>query len=425
MSSPVPPEVSSEASAPRSPKTHTPICADKGHRNIRILVLDPDVETHKILESLKKKEPPVVITTCVTKEEVLERLGREVEDVVLVDPKPLGAEGYDLLEELKSRHPSVLRYVISDGAENGDITKRAVRLAHQYLPKPCDLELLHRLVKEGIDSMSSIRSPKVVETLSRLEAVPSRKANFAELIRLLYDENTPLENIGAALAKEPGMSARLLRIGNSPLFGKAGSIETLDDAIGILGINLIVSMAVAHKMFAVEAPSASSRLNVEELWAHCISVSMVARKVGQHLRLPRGVIRDACTAAIIHDIGKLVLAYSLPEGFAAATSRAVADQMPGWQAEYAIFGNHHAGVGASLLQLWGLPQGVVQAVAMHHTPHCSGETSCGPATLLHIADMVAHGGGRSDAPCMLDSEHLRRLKLPEVPQYWLGMAPGD
>lgn len=387
--------------------------------------MDPDPETHKLLAALVAKEPLVHLALTSSKEELMERLTSEVDDVLIVDPAPLGSEGLNLLEEVKARYPSILRFVLSGTDEANDVTKRAVRLAHQYLPKPCGLELLHRLVTEGIASMASIRSPKVIETLSRLEAVPSRKANFSELIRLLYDENTPMENIGAALSKEPGMSARLLKIANSPIFGKAGSIETLDDAIGILGINLVVSMAVAHKMFAVEAPSPSSKLEVEALWAHCIKVSMIARRLGNHLRLPRGVIRDACTAAIIHDIGKLVLAYSLPEGYAAACTRARADQMPVWQAECAIFGNSHAGVGGSLLKLWGLPAGVVQAVSMHHTPHCSGESSPGPATLLHIADAVSYGSVSADAPCLLDAAHLRSVKLPEMLNYWLPLAPGD
>lgn len=411
---------------PISPKTHTPVGGPGlPPRKIRIIVVDPSPETGKMVAELVKKEPPLQAIFCATRADVSARLTREVDDVVIVDPKPLGAEGFELLEELKSRFPSVLRFVLAEGDDSNDVTRRAVRLAHQYIPKPCDVNLLQRLLMEGISSMASIRSPKVVETLSRLEAVPSRKANFSELIRLLYDESTPVESICASLAKEPGMSARLLKIANSPIFGKSGSIETLDDAIGVLGINLVVNMAVAHKMFAVEAPSPASRINVEELWSHCIRVSMIARRIGNHLRVSRNVINDACTAAILHDIGKLVLAYSLPEGYAAACSRAFADQMPVWQAECAIFGNNHAGVGGSLLKLWGLPAGVVHAVAMHHAPHCSGETTPGPATLLHIADAVSYGSEKASAPCMLDSEHLRSLKLPEMLNYWLPLVPGD
>ena len=393
-------------------------------RKIRILVLDAAPETLKLVMALKDKEPPVQFAFCTTVAEVTARLSNEVEDVVLVDPQPLQADGFALLEELKARYPSVLRFVLSNEA-GSDVTKGAVRLAHQFLPKPGDVNLLHRLIIEGIASMASIRSPKVVETLSRLEAVPSRKANFSELIRLLYDENTPIEKIATSLSKEPGMSARLLKISNSPIFGKSGSIETLDDAIGLLGINLVVSMAVAHKLFAVEVPSPASRLDVEHLWSHCIRVSMIVRRVGNHLHLARGIIRDASTAAILHDIGKLVLAYSLPEGYAAACTRAYADQMPVWQAEYAIFGNHHASVGGSLLKLWGLPANVVHAVAMHHTPHCSGELTPGPATLLHIADAVSYGADKGTAPCMLDAEHLKSVKLPENLNYWLPLMPGD
>jgi HD-like signal output (HDOD) protein len=97
--------------------------------------------------------------------------------------------------------------------------------------------------------------------------------------------------------------------------------------------------------------------------------------------------------------------------------------MPSWQAEYYIFGNHHAEIGGCLLKLWGLPAAVVDAVSMHHTPHHSTETCVGPVTLLHIADTLAHAGTSEGVTTFLDVAHLKSLNLPEDLDYWLGLRP--
>jgi len=271
--------------------------------------------------------------------------------------------------------------------------------------------------------METVKNPEVAKTISHLEAIPSRKTSLAEVLRLLNDSTVPLEQIAASLKQDPGLSARLLKVANSPYFGHSGSIESLDDAIGLLGMDMIVSMAATHKLFAVTPPPASSNLRLDTLWEHCIYVSSLVRHIGYKLKVSQTVMREAGTAALLHDIGKLVLAYAAPSAFAAASTRANADHMPGWQAEYFIFGNHHAEIGGCLLKLWGLSPAVVDAVSMHHTPHHSMEDRLGPVTLVHIADSVAHAGTNDGATTFLDLAHLKALKLPEDMDYWLSLRP--
>jgi HD-like signal output (HDOD) protein len=164
-------------------------------------------------------------------------------------------------------------------------------------------------------------------------------------------------------------------------------------------------------------------LKLDALWEHCVYVSSLVRHIGYKIKVSPSVMREAATAALLHDIGKLVLAYAAPSAFAAAYTRANAEHMPGWQAEYFIFGNHYAEIGGCLLKLWGLPGTVVDAVSMHHTPHNSTEDRVGPVTLLHIADTLAHTGSSEDVATFLDVAHLKSLNLPEDLHYWLGLRP--
>lgn len=354
--------------------------------------------------------------------DALKALEKELVDIIITDLYMPGTDGTALLNEVKSRYPTVIRFVLS-GEARPEVMLQAARMSHQYLSKPCETARLYQTIVETLARLSTIKNPEVAKTISQLEGVPSRQTSLAEFIRLLNDNTSSMEKIAAGLKKDPGLSARLLKVANSSYFGHSGSVETLDDAIGLLGMDMIVSMAATHKLFAVTPPPAASNLNLDALWEHCIYVSTLVRHLGYKLKVPQSVLREAGTAALLHDIGKLVLAYAVPTGLAAAYTRAQADRMPGWQAEYFIFGNHHAEIGGCLLKLWGLPGSVVEAVSMHHSPHHSAETCVGPVTLLHIADMLAHAGTNDGTTTFLDSAHLKTLGLPENLDYWLGLRP--
>ncbi len=362
------------------------------------------------------------ISVRTSAEEALKTLEGELVDVIITDLCMPGTDGTALLNEVRMRYPTVFRFILS-GEANPEVVLQASRLAHQYLSKPCETAVLHRTIVETLARFSTIKNPEVAKTISLLEGVPSRQASLAEFIRLLNDSSVSLDTIAASLKMDPGLSARLLKVANSTYFGHSGSVETLDDAIGLLGMDMIVSMAATHKLFAVTPPPAASGLKLDVLWEHCVYVSSLVRHVGHKLKVPQSILREAGTAALLHDIGKLILAYAVPSAFAAARTRAMGDHMPGWQAEYFIFGNHHAEIGGCLLKLWGLPSGVVEAVSTHHTPHHSAEVSVGPATLVHIADMLAHAGTEEGATTFLDVAHLKALNLPEDLDYWLGLRP--
>ena len=392
-------------------------------RKIRVMFVDDDpMVVRGIARNMSMMGAKMTITVRTSAAEALASLSKELVDVIITDLYMPGIDGSALLDEVRMRYPTILRFVLS-GEAKPEIMKKASRVAHQYLSKPCETGVLHKTIVDMVARLETIKNPEVAKTISHLEGVPSRQASLAEFLRLLNDNSTPLEQISVSLKKDPGLCARLLKVANSPYFGHSGSIEGLDDAIGLLGMDMIVSMAASHKLFAVTPPPSSSNLHLDALWEHCVYVSTLVRHLGNKLKLPQTVLREAGTAALLHDIGKLVLAYAVPSGFAAAYSRAKADRMPGWQAEYFIFGNHHAEIGGCLLKLWGLPPAVVDAVSMHHTPHISMEERVGPVTLVHIADTLAHAGTNDGATTFLDFAYLKSLNLSEDINYWLNLMP--
>jgi HD-like signal output (HDOD) protein len=101
---------------------------------------------------------------------------------------------------------------------------------------------------------------------------------------------------------------------------------------------------------------------------------------------------------MLHDVGKALLATSLPELYGPVVAAAIETEGEVWVAEREILGATHAAVGANLLGMWGLPGPIIEAVAFHHNPQSHGGTSFGPVLAVHAANVFAHEAGAFAQP---------------------------
>jgi putative nucleotidyltransferase with HDIG domain len=388
------------------------------NRKVRLMLVDDDPMVGRaIARNMMLKGPKFDIINCTSTDEALAALANSSVDVLITDLSMPQKDGSVLLKEVAARHPYVLRFALS-GEAKPTVMMEASRLAHQYFSKPADSSLIKQAIVEMIAKLDEIQDPDVVKTLAKLEEMPSRQASLAEFLRLLTSPSSRVEEIVEGLKNDPALSARILKVANSPYFGRAGSIASLEDAVGLLGVDMITSMAATHKVFAAAPLAPGCHLNLDQLWEHCVHVSFLARRVGRYVGVPTETIREAATAALLHDIGKLVVAYARPMGFNTCLERAATERSPLWFAECAFFGNHHGDIGGCLLRLWGLPAGIVDAVSLHHTPHKGGEETANATTLVHIADALAHAEKGDGTAVLLDKAHLAALKLNEDLAHW-------
>jgi len=391
---------------------------------IRVLFVDKDPQVFaELIEGLRRLEAPIHIEICHSAAEATDFLGRAVVDVLICGPKVTGVTDPSFLREVRNRYPNVIRYLLA-GDNKADALSGAASLAHQTVVRTCEAGELHRMMQGAVGQVGTIREERVSRALSRLEGLPNRNAMMADFLQLLSGQTPSVEQICGTVSKHPGMVARLLKIANSPIFGQTGRIQSLDDAIGLLGLDMVASLFFSMQVLTLEAPPRESRLEVETLWAHSVQVSVLARRIGMHIRTPSLAIREAVTASLLHDLGKVVLANAMPVDFAAVGTRATSEGIPSWQAEQPILGNTHAEVGGCLLRLWGFPKGLVDAVANHHTPHRASEAAARTTLLVHLSDAVVHAIDGRNEPVFVDTACLESFKLPTALAHWISIGPG-
>jgi putative nucleotidyltransferase with HDIG domain len=155
---------------------------------------------------------------------------------------------------------------------------------------------------------------------------------------------------------------------------------------------------------------------IEGIYSHSILVGANAKRIAEALEMPGRDSEDALLAGLLHDIGKLLLATNFRDEFSQALQDAQENSLPLHEAETRIIGVSHAEVGAHLMSLWGLPDSIQEAIALHHRPGLWGDTTLSPLTAVHIANALDQPSESADIQNKiegLDYHYLERLGLVE------------
>jgi HD-like signal output (HDOD) protein len=251
---------------------------------------------------------------------------------------------------------------------------------------------------------------------ARLRALPSFPICYQEIMRAIESADTPMQMIHGFVAEDPGLTAKVLQVANSAAMGFREKIVDPLEAVQLVGLNTVRALALSAHVFANFTPSQRINFPIDALWAHLMCCGERARAIMQAERADPAAPEAAYTAGILHDIGKLMLADSLPVEFQNALAQATTRNVPFHEIELEIFGATHAGLATYLLGLWGLPAPIVEAVAFHHAPGKSSHQAFSPLTAVHVANALEHE--IEGDPLLLDKEYLRKIGVAGRVDAW-------
>jgi HD-like signal output (HDOD) protein len=196
-----------------------------------------------------------------------------------------------------------------------------------------------------------------------------------------------VEEIGAIIGRDIGMTAQVLKLTNSAFFGLGRQFSSAVEAVAYLGLDTIKSLVLSIHAFSQFDKAETGALKIESLWNHSLQVAGSAKRISKLEGQEPKATEEAFTAGLLHDIGKLVLAVNLPDEYTEAT-RLAHSGLELSLAEHLVFGANHADVGGYLIGLWGLPVPVVEAVALHHAPSRATQPAFSPLTSVHAANVL-------------------------------------
>ncbi len=335
-------------------------------------------------------------------------------DVLVSDMRMPGMDGAQLLKIAQERWPSTIRFLLS-GQANSEAIMRATLVAHQFISKPCGGEFLRATIKRAGTLMRLVEDPNVRRVIGEVRTLPPVPETYRKLTRALALEGVSIEVIGAIVAQDPTISAKLLQLVNSAFFGLPRSVSDVAEAVALLGLDVVRDLALTLGAFSTADIPESLHPEIAQIASRSLAVAFVAREIA-----PKGFGKEAYAAGLLLDIGQIIIAAEMPESFAKISAACGSSTSPRSDLERIEIGADHAAIGAYLLSEWGLPHDLTSAVAWHHRPSESGAEEFDLAGCLHVADALTEelleGGWREGA--VLDVKFLEGLGLTGEIEGW-------
>ncbi len=233
-----------------------------------------------------------------------------------------------------------------------------------------------------------MKLPSIAELVG---GIPSSLGSCGPVLKEIEAElqspECSLSTVGEAIEKDPDLTSRLLRLGNSPFYGYTSRLTSVAEAISLIGIRQVQDLLLASSIIERFAGVAEEYVSMESFWRHSLACGIAARVVAMERRLPKP--DKYFVAGLLHDVGRLVL---LGQGAPAAQQVFQLyhrERLLLREAEVRVLGFDHQQIGGALLRHWRYPSALIGAVAHHHQPTAA-EVGREEAAIVHFCDHLVN-----------------------------------
>ena len=320
-------------------------------------------------------------------EEALRQMEAQPCDIVVSDLRMPNMSGAELLTCIRERWPGTIRISLSGEADKAALF-RTISPAHQYLAKPCDPDLLRAAVSRAGALRRVLGNREISRIVGSGDDLPSLPALYDELRTLLASDDVSLQRVGQVIGRDIGMTAKILKLVNSALFGLRRHITSPVDAVNVLGLETVHGLVLNNQALDVIASQTMQGVNLEALNGHALRVAIMAREIVTYVKGSADLADAAFIAGMMHDLGRVIFAARLPDQYGHLVKSAIERGIPLYRAEFRVFQATHGEVGAYLLGLWGIADTIIEAVALHHEPLRSGNSRPLVLAALHVANAI-------------------------------------
>ncbi len=230
---------------------------------------------------------------------------------------------------------------------------------------------------------------KAEEIVGRVKNLPPLPAVLQKLVMVLEDMSCSAKDIERLVTTDPALTARILRLANSPLYKGIEEVSTISHAVTRLGFMKLRDVAISIGTTETLSEMADEEIQ-QRYWHHAVYTATCAKAMAATAGLP--VPEVTFVSGLLHDIGELVLAAVSPEQFADLQKIESHRRL---QHEEELFGSTHPRIGAQLLKQWLLPRPLCDAVRMHHNEQVITSKREPIISLVALADFMSkiHGLG--------------------------------
>ncbi len=377
-----------------------------------LFVDDEQAVLDGLFRSFSATDEPWTMLFSTSAQEALDLVADRRVDVIVADLRMPEMDGAELLENVRRISPDTTRIILS-GCSERDVPYQTLGPAHQHCTKPCSNARLSEVINRGLAVRRRLCSPELLSLVSGIKSAPTFENSLVELLNEIQSPRGSVGGIARIIERDIGLTAQLLKFANSGFFRVATSVTDIGQAVRLLGFEIIRSLFVIAKAFeTLRHPEVDIHV-VNRLQERSLTIGLLARRIAAAEGMNNQIIEQAQCAGMLAHIGSLILLSAMKDKV-----RDIADELDTTggtitSVERRILGVTHADCGAALLDLWGFPSTVVEAVLYHHEPRQhGGQPRISALTAVHAAQhLVKFPATQLEHPKMLaeglDTAYLR------------------
>jgi putative nucleotidyltransferase with HDIG domain len=217
------------------------------------------------------------------------------------------------------------------------------------------------------DSINRLERKEIDSRLALCPSLPSLSSINKALQSLLFAEQRFSAQISEVIRRDPSLTSRLLRLVNSVYYGLTTPVNSIEEAVFYLGVRQIRQLTMVTPIIEdFQRLSRQCSFPWRDFWQHCIGTAILTREVVSSVQSPPD--ESDYLAGLVHDVGKIVMAWTFPDHFAEIHRQAASGNRELTEIEMQVLGIDHSELGARYLERHRLPDLMVKSARFHHHP---------------------------------------------------------
>lgn len=268
---------------------------------------------------------------------------------------------------------------------------------------------LDKTVAENIISLSR-------EFAALVDGLPEFPENIAQINNLINSPDSKMSDIAMKISNDFSLTGELLKMVNSAAYMLPHPCQNIEEAVkyaGLRGIkNLLFSIGSMENLVS------NSSEKGKKLWNHSYQVAFYSYNIARNFcKKNRSNVEDSYVCGLLHDMGKIVFENARPNLSAKLENLCRQKNVSKEIFENLVAGCNHGEIGACIAEKWNFPQVLTDVLRYHHNPENAPESSRELASVIYLADMMAHYGEGLIDYNQIDTEILEYFKITSEEQF--------